>query len=210
MKIKALNINSILILFIVVSGFVFATIAWFDQKAEEVDQRIDVGSLKVSFEASDKISGTYRDISQESDPLFNITNAQPGDGPFTTYIKVANLGKTPMNYRINFIIKEKQLSSALSFEIEKVYFNGSNNGYNKTTLTGSELEIHQLTGENLGENDYEIYRLTLALNINSELNIDLSMDQPLAYMFDLALFGWQVGAPIPVSDIPYKRKDANI
>lgn len=199
MKKKYLHLKSILVLLLIVLAFVGGTYAWFTDSATNEGNRIQAGNLKVAFEASETIDGTYRDISSSADPVFDYgDNAEPGDGPYVSYIKVSNIGNIPMNYRISFIVVEDALASVVSFEIEKVFFNGDTNDYTTQTITGDLLGTHYLEGSSLGLNDYEIYKVTMSFTPDDSYNLDPDdVNFPLAYEFDMTLYGWQEEAPDP-------------
>ena len=196
---KSKYLKSILLIFIIVLGFAGATYAWFTDTATNSGNRIQAGNLSVAFEASDSLDGVYRDISDTSDPVFDFGDAAgPGDGPFTSYIKITNAGNLSMDYRISFIVIEDGLAELVSFEIEKVVFNGETNDYTKITVDGNDLANEYLEGEALGEADYEIYKITMSFDADNTYNLDADdANFPLAYEFDITVNAWQEAAPDP-------------
>jgi len=190
--------KSIFVLVIILVGFAGATYAWFTDSVTNQGNRIQAGNLKVALEASDAIDGTYRDVSGTADPIFLDNQAEPGISPMVTYLKITNTGNIAMDYRVAFSIIEEGLAEAISFEIEKVHYAGLENDYTKQNLTGDLISTHYLSGTALGNNIYEIYKITLVLNADNSYNLDTDdMDFPLAFEFDITLHGWQNNAPNP-------------
>lgn len=192
-----LSIKSIILLIILVLGFAGATYAWFTDSVTNEDNRIQAGNLKVKFEASDALNGTYRDLSDGALPVFDFgTNAQPGDGPFVAFIKVTNTGSILLSYQIEFLITDADLEDVVFFEIEKVVFVGSDNDYSKTNIDGVGLASEKLEGFNLIGDAYEVYKITMSFDADNQYNLD-DISEPLTYLFDIKLYAYQASNPDP-------------
>ena len=196
MKKQLFSLKSLLLLLIISIAFTGATFAFFTSSVSNTGNRIQAGNLKVALEASDSLDGTYRDISGLADPVFDYGDkAKPGDQAITSYIKVTNNGNIPMDYKIEFNVSDEGLAGAVSFEIEKVVFIGDTNDYTLQTVDGLGLKTEELKGYSLTENDFEIYKITMSFDANNSYNLDVDdANFPLAFEFDIKLFGWQDNA----------------
>ena len=81
--------------------FLGTTFAWFTDEVTSSANKIIAGNLKLDLEVLDKATGAWYSVKENSDPIFNYENWEPG---YTnaTFLKVENEGNLALKWQARF------------------------------------------------------------------------------------------------------------
>ena len=188
---------SLLMMLTVMVGTSFA---WFNQTVVNEGARIQSGTLTVEFLSDDDgnfaTTGDQVNLASTSDPIFELTNAQPGDTQ-EKYLRIQNTGSILMNYDMKFdVVDGEGLGSAIVVEVER-----EEPVIATQTFTGVSIDTEVFSeNDSLDEDEFETYRVSVTFDTSAGNEF-----QGLSYSLDLYLAAYQASnvasKPVFVSTI---------
>jgi hypothetical protein len=162
--------------------------------------RIQSGTLTVEFLSDDDgnfaTTGDQVNLASTSDPIFELTNAQPGDTQ-EKYLRIQNTGSILMNYDMKFdVVDDEGLGSAIVVEVER-----EEPVIATQTFTGVSIDTEVFSeNDSLDEDEFETYRVSVTFDTSAGNEF-----QGLSYSLDLYLAAYQASnvasKPVFVSTI---------
>ena len=108
------------------------TFAWFTDSVTNSGNRIQAGTLKVTFDQMDKDTGVYQSVSDET-PIFNYDRWEPGYSVSEAF-KIGNNGTLALKYQLN-LVAQGEVSALV--DVIDVYYKSSNTPIGKDELAVS-------------------------------------------------------------------------
>lgn len=102
---KRALIMAILAIFVCMSMFVGTTFAWFTDSVTSSNNKIVAGTLMVDLELLDKETNEWKSIKNDSSPIFNYDNWEPGYTDVKV-LKVENEGSLALKWKAMFTAKD--------------------------------------------------------------------------------------------------------